>query len=65
MHRDIKIIQVLDIETMQFEAGMTMRDARSACAVTTLDAERVFVIGGGVNGAASASTEVLSVTEEQ
>ena len=56
--------QVLDVETMQFEAGPTQQDARYKCAATKLDAERVIVIGGRVNHATSASTEVLSVADE-
>jgi len=55
--------QVLDLETRQFEAGPALQVERFACAVTTLDTERVLVIGGYVNGAASATTEVLSVAD--
>ena len=55
--------QVLDIDTMQFEPGPTMQEARFL-ANTALDADRVIVIGGRVNGAESASTEVLSVAGE-
>ena len=53
---------MLNLEAMQFEAGPTMQDARNGTA-TTIDAERVLVIGGRVNEAASASTEVLSVVD--
>ena len=57
-------MQVLDLETMQFEAGPAMEGARCGCATATLDAERVLVIGGFIDGEASASTEVLSVADE-
>ena len=53
---------MLDLETMQFEAGPRLLDTRQGAA-TALDAERVLVIGGVVGGAASASTEVLSVAD--
>ena len=46
---------------MQFEAGPTMQVARYACTVTSIDAERVLVIGGYADGAASATTELLGV----
>ena len=48
--------QVLDLETMQFVPGPTMRNARSGCAALSIDKERVLVIGGSY----SASTEVLA-----
>ena len=57
--------QVLDLETMQFEAGPTMQGARYSFAATTLDAERVLLIGGLLNGAATATTEVFSVADER
>ena len=60
----VKTAQVLDLETMQFEAGPTMKDARCVCVTTALDAERALVIGGQVNGATSATTEVLGVADE-
>ena len=53
-------MQVLDLETMQFEAGPTMEIAR----LFSLDAERVLVIGGGDDGPVLSSTEVLSVAGE-
>ena len=65
--------QVLDLETMQFEAGPTMERARFASAVTPLDAYRVLVIGGShdVGGSGGfddvtvlASTEILDATDE-
>ena len=52
---------MLDLETMQFEAGPTLQDARYFGAATKLDAERVLVIGGYVIGAASATTVILGV----
>ena len=55
---------MLDLERMLFEAGPTLQDASYACTVTTLDAERVIVIGGRVNRVESAFTEVLSVAGE-
>ena len=47
--------QVLDLETMQFEAGPTMKRARFGCAAAPLDAGRVLVIGGSDSG----TTEIL------
>ena len=48
---------MLDLETMQFGAGPMMETARDGAA-TTLDAERVLVIGGHGN-TFFASTEIL------
>ena len=60
----VSTAQVLDLETMQFEAGPTMQEVRLYCAATTLDAERVLVIGGNI-GAGSTTTEVLSVADDR
>ena len=57
--------QVLDLETMEFEAGPAMEIARYACAATRLDADRVLVIGGKDNGTYLASTEILGAVDEQ
>jgi len=56
---------VLDLETMQFEAGPAMEGARCGCATATLDAERVLVIGGFIGAPVSATTQVLSVAQEE
>jgi hypothetical protein len=58
--RDLVITQVLDLETMQFEPGPTMQQARYGCTATLINAERILVVGGG-NRAYLASTELLSV----
>ena len=42
--------QVLDIETMHFEAGPTMEIGRYGLAVAPLDANRVLVVGGDASG---------------
>jgi len=55
---------VLDLETMQFEAGPSMQSARYSCAATPLDADRVLVIGGSdITREYLASTEILGVAE--
>ena len=56
--------QVLDLGTMEFEAGPTMQIARFGCAATPLDADRVLVIGGRSNGTNFASTEILGAADE-
>ena len=56
---------MLDLETMQFEAGPTMQRARFAFAATPLGADRVLVIGGYENGISLASTEILGAADEQ
>jgi len=61
----MKNTQVLDLETMQFEAGPPMQRARFACAATPLGADRVLVIGGYDIGTHLASTEILGVAVEQ
>ena len=62
----INFTQVLDIETMQFEAGPTMEGARFAA--TRLDADRVLVIGGYDNSNDDetnlASTEILGAVDK-
>ena len=55
--------QVLDLETMQFEAGPTMEEA--CYGATPLDADRILVIGGWDDGTASARTEILGAANEQ
>ena len=52
--------QVLDLETMEFEAGPTMEIARGGCAAVAIDACRVLVIGGEDNQTCLASTEILA-----
>ena len=58
---------MLDLETMQFEAGPTMGVPRGGAAAP-LDADRVLVIGGSdnANGTyfASRATEILGATDE-
>ena len=56
---------MLDLETMQFEAGPTMEVARGACAAAPLDADRVLVIGGEDHETHLASTETLGAAGEQ
>lgn len=63
--------QVLDLETMQFEAGPTMQRARF-CGATRLDADRVLVIGGhdrvlvigGQDFPIALATEILCYAEK-
>ena len=57
--------QVLDLETMEFEAGPTIQRARGACAAVPLDVDRILVIGGYDDGTALASTEILGSADEQ
>ena len=62
--------QVLDLETMQFEAGPAMESVRFACAATPLDADRILVVGGSDNevrdyGVRPASTEILGAADEE
>ena len=55
---------MLDLETMQFEAGPTMLKERFAAAAL-LDGDRVLVIGGSdEDGADLASTEILGAADE-
>ena len=54
---------MLDLETMEFEAGPTMEEARVSAAVA-LDVERVLVIGGGGIIFDFASTEILGAADK-
>ena len=55
---------MLDLETMEFEAGPTMEIARGDCAAVPLDADRVLVIGGYDNGTYLNTTEILAAAAE-
>ena len=59
-----KQTQVIDLETMEFEAGLTMEKARDGCAAVALDADRVLVIGGEDTGTILETTEILGAAEE-
>jgi hypothetical protein len=55
-------MEVLDVRTMSWAPGPSMRSARAYCAAVQVDAQHVLVIGG--NGSATtvlATTEVLDV----
>ena len=54
---------MLDLETMQFEAGPTMEMAHGGAAATPLDANRILVIGGS-DKVTTATTEILGATDD-
>ena len=56
---------MLDLETMEFEAGPTMEKARGGCAAIPLDADRVLVIGGCDNGTHLNTTEILAAAADE
>ena len=55
---------MLDLDTMEFEAGPTTEKARGYCAAVPVDADRVLVIGGEDTGTILETTEILGAAEE-